>query len=110
MLDLALPSSTFRTRDAKLREQIDSSAFASTGDRFTNMSVFESLDRESDSKKVRVELRKGTCFAFSMRAWITSPRAERDLLMAMASLSRSPAAFVRERRSDLKGGWMGGEA
>ena len=31
---------------------------------------------------------------------ITSPRAERDLLMAAVSVWRVPVASVRERRSD----------
>ncbi len=101
-LDFALPSSTLRTLDAKLREHIDSSELMSTGDKFTNMSVFESPESDSERRNVRVELRNGTCFAFSIRAWITSPRADNDLLIARASFRRSPAAFVRERRSDLR--------
>lgn len=39
MLDFAFPSSTFRTRDAKFSEHNVSSAFARTGERFTNMRV-----------------------------------------------------------------------
>ena len=37
----ARPSSTVRTRAAKLSEQKDSSAFVDTGERFTNMSVLD---------------------------------------------------------------------
>ena len=56
---LALPSSTVRTRLAKLRVQMVSSASLARGLMLANMSVLLSLDSESLSRKVRVELRKG---------------------------------------------------
>uniref|UniRef100_A0A8C8RFC1 Uncharacterized protein n=1 Tax=Pelusios castaneus TaxID=367368 RepID=A0A8C8RFC1_9SAUR len=45
-------------------------------------------------------LRKGTWACLALRAWITSPRASRDLLMFWASFSRSPCAPDFQTRSE----------
>ena len=56
--------------------------------------------RESCRRKVSLELRKGMWFCLTLKAWMTSPRHERDLLMFWASFRRVPSAPDLLTRSD----------
>lgn len=69
------------------------------GETLTNINVLQSPPSEFLSKYVNFELRNGMCFSLLAKAKMTSPRLERDLLMACASLRRSPVAPVRLNRS-----------
>ena len=87
----ALPSSTLRTFSANVSDESDSGAESAAGLMLTNMKVFESPPSESESRCVSFELRKGTCASFFCSAAITSPSAERLLLMFCASVSACPS-------------------
>ena len=82
----------------------------------TNINVLQSPPSEFLSKYVNFELRNGMCFSLLAKAKMTSPRLERDLLMACASLRRSPVAPVRLNRSlpakstKLSAPWIGSPA
>mmetsp|Transcript_14947 Transcript_14947/g.33018 ORF Transcript_14947/g.33018 Transcript_14947/m.33018 type:complete len:375 (-) Transcript_14947:706-1830(-) len=97
---VTLPSSIVRTLEAKFRLQKVSSLLYSTGDTHTSMSVLLSCERLSCSRKVSVELRKGTCACFAALAAITSPKADKDLLMLLASVRAWPIAPDLLIRSD----------
>ena len=71
-----------------------SSTLLSVGDTLTNMSVLAVPPRESDMSIVSLWLRYGMCTASLASALITSPSADRLLLMACASLSCSPALLL----------------
>ena len=98
---LAAPSSTFLHRDAKLRLQTVSPRLYTAGLMFTNMRTLALPPSESCRRNVSFEFRNGMCVAFLLpSALITSPSAERDLLMFCASFSLSPVASVFESRSE----------
>ena len=97
---LALPSSTLRTRIAKLSEQSDSGAESELGPMLTNMNVLLEPPSESASRWVSFELRKGMCLDFSCSAAITSPMAERLLLMFCASVIAWPETSLFLTRSE----------
>mmetsp|Transcript_17655 Transcript_17655/g.57727 ORF Transcript_17655/g.57727 Transcript_17655/m.57727 type:complete len:332 (+) Transcript_17655:1297-2292(+) len=93
-------SSTFRARAANWSDVADSCAFPRAGPMLTNKSVFDSDPSESMRRCVSFEFRNGTCPFREVRLAMTSPSAERLLLMCRASLSRSPSASVLLRRSE----------
>ena len=55
-----------------------------------NIMTFACPDRLSASSCVSLLLRKGTWLFLEARAAITSPRADREVLMCLASVRRSP--------------------
>ena len=71
-----------------------SSTLESVGDTLTNMRVLAVPPRESDISMVSLWLRYGMWTASLARALMTSPSALRDLLMACASFSCSPALLL----------------
>ena len=76
------------------RRTLVSSTLESVGDTLTNMSVLAVPPRESDMSMVSLWLRYGMWTASLARALMTSPSALRDLLMACASFSCSPALLL----------------
>lgn len=71
-----------------------------SGEQFINMHVFESPPKEPCSKWVSFEFRYGTCGARADIAAKHCPSADKDLLIAAASFSRSPDACDRAILSD----------
>ena len=105
-----------------MRTLIDSPALIAAGDTFTNMRHLESPPSESASKylqeaslktahatttpvavlrdtHVSFEFRYGVCLDLVCRAAMTSPSADSDALIEVASLSCWPVAPDREMRS-----------
>ena len=77
-----------------------SSRLSPMGEMLTNMSVLALPPRESDISIVSLWLRYGMCPLLVARAEMTSPSAERDLLMDCASFSCSPADLLFFTRSE----------
>ena len=99
----ANPSSILRHRVAKFKLHKVSPTLWFAGLIFTNIKTFELPPRESWSKNVSFEFRKGICCIFLFpNALMTSPRAERDRLMFCASFKRSPVASVLLVRSIMR--------
>ena len=69
------------------------------GETQTNIKTFELPLRDELSNHVNFELRYGTCLLPDPRLAITSPNADRLLLILCASLSLSPLASVLLIRS-----------
>jgi hypothetical protein len=78
------PSSTERTRCAKLSEHVVSCVLVTAGLTLTNIIVLLSPPSESCSRYVSLELRYGTCADLEVSAKMTSPRLDSDLLIACA--------------------------
>mmetsp|Transcript_25852 Transcript_25852/g.73888 ORF Transcript_25852/g.73888 Transcript_25852/m.73888 type:complete len:219 (-) Transcript_25852:2774-3430(-) len=85
---------------AKRREQRDSWLFASSGPTFTAISVLPWPLRQGSIRCVSFELRNGMCDRPSALARKTSARLDKLRLMFCVSLSRSPTAPERSRRSE----------
>lgn len=80
---------------------LDSSAFISAGETFTNINVFAFPPKESFINMVSLLSQYGMKPPFpSPKIAMTFPKAERDLLIAFASLSLSSVAPVFETHSE----------
>ena len=72
------------------------------GPQLAHMTVFVLPPSESCSSRVSLESRYGMCCDLpSTRAEMTLPRAERDMLILVASLRRSPEMCVTEKKTKV---------
>lgn len=85
---LPFPNSTWFTVEANLREHIDSSALSKSGAMLTTINVLPSPPKHGASKYVSLLLRYGMCLSPRPTAAKTSPRHDKLLLMAQASVMR----------------------
>lgn len=91
LLLLVLP---YRAVFAKFKEIFVCGASSSSGEMFTNISVFPSFARYLCSRWVNFEFRYGTCYVWYIRPWITFPKQLKDLFMNCVYLRANPSTLL----------------
>mmetsp|Transcript_31609 Transcript_31609/g.73725 ORF Transcript_31609/g.73725 Transcript_31609/m.73725 type:complete len:284 (+) Transcript_31609:352-1203(+) len=87
-------------RMAYLKDMRVSCMLLFAGEQLQNMSVFAVPPKESCKNLVKLSFLYGTCCCLLVTASITSPSADKDLLMAIASFLCSPVTSDFLSRSD----------